>query len=128
MKERKAIKTGGRPTKKAGEKRAYMVSVKMDPREYISLKTKANSAGISRSDFIRRCVAGSKICPRLTPELNDYIRKLSGMGNNLNQIARKANAEGYASARNEYLHLADKIDNVIELIEDDGKNSERHGI
>jgi hypothetical protein len=45
------------------------------------------------------------------------------MGNNLNQIARKANAEGYLNARSEYLYLADKIDNVIELIEDDGKNS-----
>lgn len=45
------------------------------------------------------------------------------MGNNLNQIARKANVEGYLNARSEYLYLADRIDKVIELIEDDGKNS-----
>ncbi len=119
----KEIKKGGRPTKELGEKRTYMVSVKMDSREYFSLKTKAKSARISRSDFIRQCIAGSKIYPRLTPKLNDYIRKLSGMGNNLNQIARRANAEGYTSTRHEYLYLADKIDNVIEMIEDDGKNS-----
>lgn len=118
----KEIKMGGRPTKELGEKRTYMVSVKMDSREYFSLKTKAKSAGISRSDFVRQCIAGSEICPRLTPELNDYIRKLSGMGNNLNQIARRANTEGYINARSEYLYLADKIDNVIELIEDDGKD------
>jgi hypothetical protein len=118
----KEIKMGGRPTKELGEKRTYMVSVKMDSREYFLLKTKAKSAGINRSDFVRQCIAGSKICPRLTPELNDYIRKLSGMGNNLNQIARRANAEGYINARSEYLYLADKIDNVIELIEDDGKD------
>lgn len=123
MKERKAIKTGGRPTKKLGEKRTYMVNLKLDTAEYYSLKTKVKSAGISRSDFIRQCIAGSSIRPRLTPALNDYIRKLSGMGNNLNQIARKANAEGYINARSEYLYLADKIDNVIEMIEDDGKNS-----
>jgi hypothetical protein len=120
----KAIKTGGRPTKELGEKRTYMVSVKMDSREYFSLKTKAKSAGISRSDFVRQCISVSKIYPRLTPELNDYIRKLSGMGNNLNQIARRANVEGYTNARQEYLYLADKIDKVIELIEDDGKNSQ----
>jgi hypothetical protein len=53
----------------------------------------------------------------------DCIRKLSGMGNNLNQIARKANAEGYTNARSEYFYLADKIDNVINTIEDDSKNS-----
>lgn len=118
----KEIKMGGRPTKELGEKRLYMVCVKMDSREYFSLKTKAKSAGISRSDLVRQCIAGSKICPRLTPELNDYIRKLSGMGNNLNQIARRANAEGYINVRSEYLYLADKIDNIIEMIEDDGKD------
>ena len=123
MEDKKPRRTGGRPTKGLGDKRTYMVSFKMDSREYFSLKTKAKSAGISRSDFVRQCIAGSKICPRLTPELNDYIRKLSGMGNNLNQIARRANAEGYINARSEYLYLADKIDNVIEMIEDDGKNS-----
>ncbi len=123
MEDKKPIKKSGRPTKKKGEKRSYKVCVKMDTREYISLKAKANSAGISRSEYVRQSLAESIIRPRLTPELNDYIRKLSGMGNNLNQIARKANAEGYTSARSEYLYLADKIDNVIELIEDDGKNS-----
>jgi hypothetical protein len=123
MKENKPIKAGGRPAKRLGEKRSYMVSVKLDTAEYYSLKAKANSAKISRSECIRQCIAGSIIRPRLTPELNDYIRKLAGMGNNLNQIARKANTEGYTHARSEYLYLADKIDNVIEMIEDDGKNS-----
>ena len=119
----KMIKTGGRPTKELGEKRSYMVSIKLDTREYYSLKVKANSAGISRSEYIRQCIAGSIIRPRLTPEMNDYIRKLSGMGNNLNQIARRANTEGYTNARNEYFYLTDKIDKIIEMIEDDGKNS-----
>jgi hypothetical protein len=35
------------------------------------------------------------------------------MGNNLNQIARKANAAGYTDARSEYLHLANEIDNIL---------------
>ena len=120
MEDKKPIKKNGRPTKKKGEKRSYKVCVKMDTREYFSLKTKANSAGISRSEYVRQAVAESKITPRLTPELNDYIRKLSGMGNNLNQIARRANAEGYRNARSEYLWLADKIDNVIEIMRNDG--------
>ncbi|WP_080905743.1 MobC family plasmid mobilization relaxosome protein [Parabacteroides sp. Marseille-P3160] len=117
-----AIKKGGRPAKKLGEKRRYTVSVKLDTREYLSLKTKANSAGITRSEFIRQSISRSVIRSRLTPELNTHIRKLSGMGNNLNQIARKANAGGYTNARSEYLYLADKIDNVIEDIRDDGKD------
>jgi hypothetical protein len=118
----RTIKTGGRPAKKLGEKRRYTVSVKLDTREYVSLKTKANLAGISRSEYIRQSISWSVIRSRLTPELNSHIRKLSGMGNNLNQIARKANAEGYTNARSEYLYLADKIDNVIKDIRDDSKD------
>jgi len=114
------IKRGGRPAKKLGEKRRYTVSVKLDTREYFSLRTKANSAGISRSEFIRQSISGSMIRPRITPELHTHIRKLSGMGNNLNQIARRANAEGYTNARGEYLHLAVKIDDLIEALRNDG--------
>ena len=47
----------------------------------------------------------------------DCIRKISGMANNLNQIARKANAAGYTNVRAEYLYLADKIDNELNLID-----------
>jgi hypothetical protein len=122
IKSMKTIKTGGRPAKKLGEKRRYTVSVKLDTREYVSLKTKANSAGITRSEFIRQSISESVVRSRLTPELNAHIRKLSGMGNNLNQIARKAHVEGYSNARSEYLYLAGKIDNVIGDIRDDGKD------
>jgi hypothetical protein len=114
------IKRGGRPAKKLGEKRRYTVSVKLDSREYLSLKTKVNTAGISRSEYIRQSISGSVVRSRLTPELNGHIRKLAGMGNNLNQIARRANAEGYTNARSEYLDLAGKIDNAIEDIRNDG--------
>jgi hypothetical protein len=41
------------------------------------------------------------------------------MANNLNQIARKANAQGYINARQEYLNLADKIDKLLEQIRHD---------
>jgi predicted DNA binding CopG/RHH family protein len=71
MEDRKPIKKSGRPTKKKGEKRNYKVCVKLDTREYISLKAKANSAGISRSEYVRQSLAESIIRPRLTPELNN---------------------------------------------------------
>lgn len=119
----KKIKKDGRPAKKLGDKRTYMFSFKMNPREHISLKSKAKEAGVSRSKYLRQCIAGSIVKERLTPELNNYIRQLSGMGNNLNQIARKANIEGYSHIRSEYLDIAEKIDHVIDLIEDDGKDS-----
>jgi hypothetical protein len=71
----------------------------------------------------RQAILGCQILQRLTPEQMNYIRKLSGMGNNLNQITRKANAGGYTNIRSEYLYLADEIDNVINMIENGSENS-----
>jgi hypothetical protein len=64
---------------------------------------------MTKTELARRAIIGCQIRQRLTAEQMDCIRKLSGMGNNLNQIARRANAEGYTNVRSEYLYLADGI-------------------
>ena len=113
----------GRPKKSSAEKKGYKISLKMATEEYYSLKSKARLAGITLSEYVRSVIKKSEVKQRLSPEYAGYIRKLSGIGNNLNQIAKRANIEGYTNARTEYLYLADKIDTVINLIEDDSKNS-----
>lgn len=106
-------KKGGRPRKSISQKRKYRVNVKMNTGEYYSLKAKANHAKLSLSEYMRQCIAESTVRERLTPEVQTYIRKLCGMANNLNQIAKQANAQGYTNARKEYIYLAEKIDKVI---------------
>lgn len=113
----RASNKGGRPTKSNIEKRTYRVNLKMNTEEYYTLKYRASEAGISLSDFIRAIILKAEIKQRLSPELVEYIRKLSGMANNLNQIAHRANAAGYRDARTEYLFLADKIDNLLNLMQ-----------
>jgi len=117
------MKTGnkpGRPVKVAGKKKGYCISVKMDTREYYTLKAKAREAGISISECIRQSVMESSVKQRLSPEILDLIRKLCGMANNLNQLARKANALGYESARQENLQLACQIRQLVNHIRHDG--------
>lgn len=111
---------GGRPVKGTSQKKGYRVNVKMATEEYYTLKANALEAGITISECIRRCNKSSIIQQQLTPEMHDLIHKLCGMANNLNQIAHKANAQGYLNARIEYLHLADKIDNLLNEIHNDG--------
>ena len=91
----------------------YKVTVKMSTVEYYSLIGKSKEAGITRSEFIRGSIMNTSVVQRLTPEIHAEIRKLSGMANNLNQIARKANALGYDHIRSEYLFLAGKIDRIL---------------
>ena len=110
----------GRPTKQLGEKMNYHINVKMGTIEYYTLKAKSKEAGVNFSECVRQLIKRGYVRQRLTPELYDHVRKLSGMANNLNQIARKANTLGYSDARLEYLHLAGKIDNLLNQIRHDG--------
>jgi hypothetical protein len=116
-------KKGGRPKLSPAEKLKYRIAVNLCTKDFYALKAKATQAKMTCTEVARKAITGCQIRQRLTPEQMDCIRKLSGMGNNLNQIARKANAEGYTNTRSEYFYLADKIDNVINQMEDDSKDS-----
>jgi len=116
-------KKGGRPKLSFAEKLKYRVAVNLCTRDFFDLKAKATQAGMTCAEVARLAIIGCRIQQRLTVEQMDFIRKLSGMSNNLNQITKRANIEGYAKTRNEYLYLADKIDNALSQIEDGSKNS-----
>ena len=107
---------GGRPVKGVTEKLKYRITVKMATEDYYLLKSKAKSAGVSASEFIRGCVTQGRVKERLSKEHGDLIRKLCGMANNLNQLARKANAEGYASVFIPCRTLMIEIDNLVNRI------------
>jgi hypothetical protein len=107
---------GGRPKKSNSQKKKYKVDVKMATEEYYTLKTKASKANLNISEYMRQCIAESSVRERITPEVQAYVRQLCGMANNLNQIARKANAQGYTNVRKEYIDLADKIDRLIDRL------------
>lgn len=107
---------GGRPVKGVTEKLKYRITVKMATEDYYLLKSKAKSAGVSASEFIRGCITQGGVKERLSKEHGDLIRKLCGMANNLNQLARKANAEGYTSVLIPCRTLMIEIDNLLNRI------------
>jgi predicted DNA binding CopG/RHH family protein len=109
----KMTNKGGRPRLSASQKKKYKVDVKMSTEDYYTLKSKARLAGMTNSEYMRQCIHTSSVKERLKPEHQTLIRQLCGMANNLNQIARKANAHGYDNARTEYLYLAEQIDQLL---------------
>ena len=119
MKTIKNRNTGGRPVKDAAEKKGHKITIKMATDEYGSLKAKSSEAGINQSEYIRQCIQVSIVKQRLTPELVNHIRQLSGMANNINQIAHKANAAGYPGVHKHCLLMNERLDNIISKIEDD---------
>lgn len=48
-----------------------------------------------KEPFIRTLIMGVNLRPRPPDELPELLRQLSGIGTNINQIAKVANASGY---------------------------------
>lgn len=107
---------GGRPTKGAAEKKKYRITVKLTTEGYYTLKGKAKSAGTSMSEFVRKVLEKGVVIERLTIEQADFIRKLCGMANNLNQLAHRANAEGFHAVAPFHQIVIGKIDKILNLI------------
>lgn len=89
-----SIKKGGRPVKSLAEKRKYRLSLKLNTNEYLQLKSKARVVGKNRCDFLREFVLTGKVRQRFIPELNEVVKQIGGMSNNLNQLVRKAHIHG----------------------------------
>lgn len=113
----KAKNKGGRPAKSEAQKHTLHINLKLSTVEDLILKNRVRTSGQSRSECVRQLIETGTVQARITPEILDILRKLCGMANNLNQIARKANAAGYRDARSKDLALADRIDNLITELE-----------
>ena len=120
IKETSMIKTeykkGGRPTKGVAEKKKYRITVKLNTQDYYTLKGKAKSAGVTTSEFVRKVLDKGNVIERLTVEQADFIRKLCGMANNLNQLAHRANADGFYVVAPFHKIIIGKIDEILNLI------------
>lgn len=59
------------------------------------LKAKAKKSGLSESEFLRSCIKGYKIKEQPTKEIAEFTKQISGIANNINQIAKAVNTIGY---------------------------------
>ena len=114
---------GGRPRKGLAERLKYPVRFKLCTKDYYDLKTKAADAGMKIPEFARQATINGQIRSRLTTEQAGYIRQLSGMANNLNQLARQAHKSGYEDIRTLNAGLSVEIYNIIKKMRDDGQDN-----
>lgn len=76
-------------------KRQIKISVRLNEQEHEHLKQQAEISGYPMEPFIRTLIMGVNLRPRSPDELSDLLRQLTGIGTNINQIAKVANASGY---------------------------------
>ncbi|MFT4168461.1 MAG: plasmid mobilization relaxosome protein MobC [Dysgonomonas sp.] len=99
-----------------------VISVRVTTMEYLALKKRARDAGMSLSSFARSALLSAKVVQRIGKDDADTLRKLSGEANNLNQLARSANKDGFTGVAREITSLRNIIVDIINHLSDDWKS------
>ena len=102
----------GRPAKE-NEKLSTSINLKLTEKDLNSVKEKADKLGMKATQYAREMTLKGGIKSRFTLEELDFMRKLAGMANNLNQIARQANKSGFSLVSVEIAHIAVQIKELL---------------
>ena len=97
---------GGRPRKYQDGQQAPRATVRFNPAEYERVLSQADAAGLSVSDFCRQAALTGEIKAAIRPEIIPLLNEMRAIGNNLNQIVKKAQADGIRS-------IALKADSIL---------------
>ena len=104
-------KKGGRPP--SDTKRDQQITVLLTRLEKLAIQKRAKKAGLNLSDYCRQMVLTGQAQARLTPEENAVLNQVAKLGNNLNQIAHKANADGIRSIAIEAARLLGQLSQLL---------------
>ena len=102
----------GRPAKEKA-KLSTSINLKLTEDDYKTVKEKAEKLGMKATQYAREMTLKGGIKSRFTLEELDLIRKLAGMANNLNQIARQANKTGFSNSAMEVMIISEEIKKLL---------------
>ena len=77
-----------------GRKRRHVIPLRLTENELKHLNRLAAQSGLSREKYLRALIVGKTIRPRPCTHHEDLLRKVSGLCNNANQVAHRANSTG----------------------------------
>ena len=98
----------------AVRKNRYNLHIRLDEDERAALEKGLQASGLPLSAYLRKLILGERIQAAPSEELRRLRTEIHQIGNNINQLARKANA-GFAS-RDEVTRALRMLDRVYELM------------
>lgn len=102
----------GRP-KKEKVKLSTSINLKMTESDFKTVKEKAERLGMKATQYAREMTLKGGIKSSFTLEELDLMRKLAGMSNNLNQIAKQANKSGFSNSAMEIMIISEEIKKLL---------------
>ena len=116
---------GWSPGKKDTGKTEQGSQYEADKTAILRSQKASRRSGVKVSEYVRQAIITTEVVPRLNRQDADTIRKLAGEANNLNQLAHRANAGGFALVAVELVKLKNGIVEIINQLSDDWKNKKR---
>lgn len=95
---------------------AHLPRARCTPDEREQIEVRALDAGLSLSEYLRRCALNTVMVVRHAAFDKDGILQLSRIGNNLNQIARALNS-GQASDARMIARIENELDELRSLLD-----------
>ncbi len=77
-------------------KRSHVIPLRLTEQELAHLNRCSAVSGLPREEYLRSLIMGKTITPRPCTHHADLLRKVAGLCNNANQLARRANSTGTA--------------------------------
>jgi len=118
-------KKGGRPKKSSVSRKNKTIGVCFSEPELYTLRHHAKAANLPLSIYCHDAILNGEIKEPLKKEDLEILRSLSNMGNNLNQLTKTAKFLTVKRLENGAENLFNQIQNIINKLSDDWKNSKR---
>ena len=117
-------KLGGRPKLASYQKRTKCFRVMFTENDYIYIQSKAEQAGLSVNEFCHQAAMDCQVCQRISPEMVSAIRDLSGIANNVNQIAHQMHIHGLETVKQQCFSIISEVSRIITQVKNTCHDSE----
>ena len=98
------------------DKKLYKVSFKLSEEDKQLLEEGAKKAGMNISEYLRNLVrGGGNVDASFATDRGNFIRQITGIATNVNQIAKVVNTQGYGYTR-DILAVKQDLEDVKRLM------------
>ena len=107
---------GGRP-RKTTDKKSKALTIRFTKTEYLRANARRKKANFkSMSEFVANSALRNPIQQHFLKSELEFIRTLSGIAGNINQLAHQANIFGVKTVEDSALDAINEIKNFIQMI------------
>jgi hypothetical protein len=112
---------GGAPKKRV--KREIILRIRMTATERFYIDSKAKTAGMRSSSWIRAAAKSAKVVPRLSDDERRILWMLAELANNLNQLTKLAHQLGLLTVTRDCSKILNEIDITLKHLNSDDRES-----